>query len=78
MSGRLFTVGELVSHAANVDGGVHAGVPRTERERVLSEFRGVIGSAMSVQKMQLAGIIRVVVDALAPLEEAIERASPER
>jgi hypothetical protein len=36
VTGEPFTVAEVIDHCAHVQGGIHAGLPRTQRERTLA------------------------------------------
>ncbi|WKZ37708.1 MAG: hypothetical protein QY332_07155 [Anaerolineales bacterium] len=70
-----YTVRDVIQFEANVMGGVHAGSPKTEKERVLKEIDSTFsvgGYASSVR--QLMAIARVILKALDPLRQAINSA----
>lgn len=68
VGGEDVTVKDLILQVANVEGGVHPGVPRTELERCLSEWSAAIriGGAAAISRT-LRGIADVVVQGLEPL-----------
>jgi hypothetical protein len=68
------TVRDLISHAANVRGGVHLGQPHTEKEKALSELASTLeigGYPAATSVLQAIG--RVALKGLAPLRAEIER-----
>lgn len=70
--GEDVTVAELISHTANVVGGVHAGASRTDKQQKLDD----LGEEISISGMHpgircIRGIAAVVVEALHPLRDAI-------
>ena len=70
--GPTFTVKDVIQFEANVAGGVHAGAPKTEKEKALhtmGQHFGLGGYAPSLR--QLLAIARVCLKALAPLRAAI-------
>jgi hypothetical protein len=70
-----YTVRDVIQFEANVMGGVHAGSPKTEKERVLKEIDSTFsvgGYASSVR--QLMAIARVILKTLDPLRKAINSA----
>jgi hypothetical protein len=71
LDARRITIGDLITYAANVAGGVHTGNPRTDEQKVLANFREVIMVDHPVQIAQLAAVIKIVLDALEPLRQAV-------
>jgi hypothetical protein len=75
VGGHTFTIQDLIDHAAHVAGGVHAGSARNDRERVLSEFRGLIirepTQQLTPQIVELRGISLIVLDAIEPLRQKV-------
>ena len=74
--GPSFTVRDVIQFEANVAGAVHAGAPKTEKEKALHEVGqkiGVGGYAPTLR--QLLAIARVSLRALAPLRAAASAAS---
>lgn len=70
--GRVFSIKDVVLFEANVAGAVHAGAPRTEKEKALQEVGvalGIGGYPMALR--QLLAIARVSLKALAPLRAAV-------
>jgi len=66
------TVKDLIKHAANVSGGVHAGAPSTPAERRLDEIADdVFVNDLPMAIACLHGIAAVSVKALSPLADAI-------
>lgn len=71
INGRSFTVRDVIQFEANVAGAVHAGAPRTEKEKALQS----IGQSISVggyapALRQLLAIARVALRALQPVRAA--------
>lgn len=71
VQGRPLTVSEVVKYYANVEGGVHFGVPKDETDHVLSEMAPVLLGRTTGQIEILAHLGAIVVDALTPLCESI-------
>lgn len=71
ITGRTYTVRDLIEHAAHVLGGVHSGRPEGEHERVLAEFQQLFVGGQLPQIRSLRSISLVVLDALEPLREAV-------
>lgn len=71
VQGRPLTVCEVVKYYANVEGGVHFGVPKDETDRVLSEVAPVLLGHSTGQIEILAHLGTIVVDALTPLCDSI-------
>jgi hypothetical protein len=70
-----YTVREVVLFEANVMGAVHAGSPKTEKERALKQVDSTIavgGYASSLRQLQ--AIARVCIKSLQPLRNAISAA----
>ncbi len=68
-----YSMREIVLFESNVMGAVHAGSPRSDKEKALHEIDSTIsvgGYASSLR--QLKGIGRVVVKALTPIKKVIE------
>jgi len=69
--GKVYSVRDVIQFEANVAGAVHAGVAKTEKEKVLHEvgqFLGIGGYAPTLR--QLLAIARVTLKALKPLRDA--------
>lgn len=69
-----YTVREVVQFEANVMGGVHAGSPRDAKQaalRQVEETLSVGGLPSSLRQLRAVG--RVVLKALSPLREAVQR-----
>ena len=69
--GRPLTVLEVVKYYANVEGGVHFGVPEEDAQRVLSQMAPMLLGQSTGQIEILAHLGAIVVDALTPLCESI-------
>lgn len=73
VAGRSYSLREIVLFEAHVMGGVHAGTPKDDKERALSEIFnhvGIGGHRASLRQLQAIG--RVVLKGLEPLRQAIE------
>jgi len=71
--GRQYSIREILLFEANVSGAVHAGAPKTDKERALAEVAGWLGIGgypMALRQLQAVG--RVALKALAPLRAAVE------
>lgn len=71
VQGRPLTVLEVVKYYANVEGGVHFGVPRKKADHVLSGMAPVLLGHSTEQIEILAHLGTIVVDALTPLCESV-------
>jgi hypothetical protein len=71
VQGRPLTVREVVKYYANVEGGVHFGVPEEDAQRVLSQMAPLLLGRSTGQIEILAHLGTIVVDALTPLCELI-------
>jgi hypothetical protein len=71
VQGRLLTVREVVKYYANVEGGVHFGVPEEDVQRVLSQMAPMLLGRSTGHIGILAHLGAIVVDALTPLRESI-------
>lgn len=70
-----YTMREIVLFEANVMGAIHAGSPKTDKEKILHEINSTIAVGGYTSSLrQLKGIGRVVLRALIPLREQIEQA----
>jgi hypothetical protein len=72
-NGSFHNVGEIVSHCANVLGGVHIGSPRTPEEHSLSAAQQFQIGGLPLSLRQVVPLLRVVADALDPLYQRIRR-----
>ena len=75
-NGRTYTLKDLVLFEANVMGGVHAGSPKEDKEKVLLQLNNMFrigGYRSSLRQLQAIG--RVVLKGLAPLRAAVEKAN---
>lgn len=71
VQGRPLTVREVVKYYANVEGGVHFGVPEEDAQRVLSQMAPLLLRRSTGQIEILAHLGTIVVEALTPLCESI-------
>lgn len=71
IQGRPLTVSEVVKYYANVEGGVHFGVPKEDNDHVLSEMAPMLLGHSTGQIEILAHLGTIVVDALTPLCDSI-------
>jgi len=74
VDGKPLSVRDLVSFEAHVKGGVHAGKPKDEAERILQELDRLYrvgGYRASLRQLQAIG--RVVLKALHELKQAVEQ-----
>lgn len=72
--GHDVSIKDLILQLANVEGAIHAGSPRDEKQRVLAAASASIrigGAAMAASTMR--GIGWVALEALAPIEAALQR-----
>lgn len=75
VDGKPYSLRDIVLFEANVMGGVHAGSPKEEKERVLQTINCTLaigGHRASLRQLQAIG--RVVLRGLEPLRSAIEAA----
>jgi hypothetical protein len=76
VNGKSYSLRDIVLFEANVMGGVHAGSPKEEKERVLQSINGTLaigGHRASLRQLQAVG--RVVLKGLEPLRVAVATAS---
>lgn len=71
VQGRHLTVREVVKYYANVEGGVHFGVPEDDMQRALNEVAPILLGRSTGQIEILAHLGTIVVNALTPLCESI-------
>ena len=71
VQGRPLTVREVVKYYANVEGGVHFGVPEEDAQRVLGQMAPMLLGRSTGHIEILAHLGTIVVDALTPLCESI-------
>lgn len=72
ISGKEYTIKDVILFEANIMGGVHAGTPKSEKEKVLKALNDLLsigGYAASLKQLQSIG--RVILKALIPLKEKI-------
>lgn len=70
--GNTFTIREIIKHQANIRGGVHAGKPKNDSEKILSEIDDTIKIfALPPGLRQLKAIGRIVLRALQPLKAVL-------
>lgn len=73
VNGRTLTVRDVLLHCAHVDGGVHFGRPRTPEQQILTSIRDSVEiGGFPVNLRQLLPILRIVLDSLRPLYDAIQ------
>jgi len=71
-----YSVREVILFEANVMGGVHAGSPRTDKDKVLAvvnELYSVGGSRAGLRQLQ--AISRVILKSLQPLRDSVQNAA---
>lgn len=71
VEGQPLTVSEVVKYYANVEGGVHFGVPEKDAQRVLNQMAPMLLGRSTGHIEILAHLGMIVVDALTPLRESI-------
>nr|AFK89584.1 hypothetical protein [Arthrobacter sp. J3.53] len=71
VQGRPLTVLEVIKYYANVEGGVHFGVPKDEPDHVLGEVAPLLLGHSTGHIEILAHLGTIVVDALTPLRDSI-------
>ena len=72
VNGKSYTLREIVLFEANIMGGVHAGSPREEKEKILNALNNAFaigGHRASLRQLQAIG--RVVLKGLGPLRAAV-------
>jgi hypothetical protein len=72
VNGKSYTLREIVLFETNIMGGVHAGSPREEKERILNALNSAFaigGHRASLRQLQAIG--RVVLKGLGPLRAAV-------
>jgi len=73
--GRIYTVREVIQFEANIAGAVHAGSPKTDKEKALHELGQTLGiGGYGPALRQLLAIARVSLKALAPLRNTVSAA----
>jgi hypothetical protein len=73
INGKKYTIKDVVLFEANIMGGVHAGSPKSEKEKILKTLNDQLsigGYASSLRQLQAIG--RVVTKALAPLTQRVK------
>jgi hypothetical protein len=72
IGGREITIKDLIKHMTNVEGGVHPGVTKTEKDRILKEIgqNFVIGGLPAGIRL-LRAVSRVVLKGLEPLRQKV-------
>jgi hypothetical protein len=68
INGQEITVGDLIKYIRNVQGGVHIGSAKNEKQEVLQKLELFIGG-LAVGLKLLSAISRVVVKGLSPLKK---------
>lgn len=70
--GRKYTVRDVIQFEANIAGAVHAGSPKSEKEKALHQLNQIVGiGGYSPALRQLLAIARVSLKALEPLQTAV-------
>ena len=78
VKGQTVTVRDLIDQLAHIEGAVHSGSPREQREATLKEAsREVFVGGLPAGLRQVRAVGRVVLRGLAPLREAVEAQSKE-
>ena len=75
LNGHSITVRDLIGHLANVGGAVHAGEPRTDKQRALTEVAQQIkigGYDPDIRALQ--AVARVVLRGLRELRQQVAKA----
>ncbi len=74
INGKEYTIRDVILFEANIMGGVHAGMPKSEKEKILKTLNDQLsigGYASSLRQLQAIG--RVVLKALTPLTQNIKQ-----
>jgi hypothetical protein len=73
VSGHYVTVHDLIDQLAHIEGGVHSGSPKTDKEKSLVQAAGMFGiGGLPAGIRMVAAIGRVVVSGLAPLRNRVQ------
>ena len=76
IEGKPYSIREVVLFEANIMGWIHAGAPKTDKERALAEINNLyIGGSTRAATRQLQAIGRIIIKALQPLREAVQNAA---
>lgn len=78
VSGRMITIKDLVTHLANVEGGVHKGTPKTDVQKAIAEAIPflIVGNIPGTHRL-ISTIAKIVLQSLQALRSEIERLTPE-
>jgi hypothetical protein len=68
----LYSVRDIISAASNFMGGIHAGVPKDEKQKALLAIDEASKANKKLTQISFIAICRVVLDGLKPLEETIK------
>lgn len=69
INGQIITVKDLIKHMANVEGAVHPGLPKTDKEKLLKELGETFGiGGLPAGIRLLKAISRVILKGLQPLK----------
>lgn len=74
INGKEYIIKDVILFEANIMGGVHAGTPKSEKEKILKTLNDKLsigGYATSLRQLQAIG--RVILKALAPLTEEVTK-----
>jgi hypothetical protein len=74
--GHKYTVADIIRFGANVRGGVHAGVPVNPFEENYKSLDELREQVFDMDSASIQSICEVVIDALKPLEDAINGHAP--
>ena len=74
VNGKEYSIREIILFEANIMGGVHAGFTKTDKEKTLKQIDNLfVGGGYRTSLRQLKAIARVILKALKPLKEKIEK-----
>jgi len=70
--GKNLSIADLVRFEANVGGGVHAGTPKSDDERILADIRAIYVGGLPAGFRQLKAVARVVLKGLSELQSEVK------
>ena len=73
VNGKEYSIREIILFEANIMGGVHAGFAKTDNEKTLKQIDNLFVGGYRTSLRQLKAIARIILKALKPLKEKIEK-----
>jgi len=73
VNGKEYSIREIILFEANIMGGVHAGFAKTDNEKKLKQIDNLFVGGYRTSLRQLKAIARIILKALKPLKEKIEK-----